>query len=63
MKQHYEHIVPLGFQRSTKKIFDEIEQVSAEMIRKGWLLHDTCIEEGLGNIHLFFQKEIPDEQR
>lgn len=58
MKESAERIVKLGFRRSPKIIFDEVEQVSAEMVRQGWGLKDTLIEESLGNIHLFFEREV-----
>ncbi|MBN1578614.1 MAG: hypothetical protein JW913_18770 [Chitinispirillaceae bacterium] len=58
MKECVERLVKVGFQRDPKKIFDEIESVSAAMIREGWRLHDTCFEEGLGCAHLLFEREI-----
>lgn len=58
MKESAERIIKLGFKRSPKIIFDEVEQVSADMVRQGWCLKDTLIEEGMGNIHLFFEKEV-----
>jgi hypothetical protein len=58
MKESAERIVKLGFRRSPKIIFDEVEQVSAGMVRQGWCLKDTLIEESLGNIHLFFEREV-----
>jgi len=58
MKESTERVIKLGFVRSPKKIFDEVELVSAQMVRQGWGLKDTLIEEGLGNIHLFFERDI-----
>jgi hypothetical protein len=58
MKESAERVIKLGFRRNPKIIFDEVELVSAEMVRQGWGLKDTLIEEGLGNIHLFFEREI-----
>ena len=60
MKESSERIVKLGFRRSPKKVFDEVERISAEMVRQGWELKDTVVEEGLGKIHLFFEREIID---
>lgn len=58
MKECVERKVKVGFTRNPKKIFDEIESVSAAMIREGWSLCDTCFEEGIGYAHLFFEREV-----
>ena len=58
MKECVERVVRVGFTRNPKKIFDEIESISAGMIREGWQLRDTCMEEGLGFAHLFFEREL-----
>jgi len=58
MKECAEKIVMLGFKRDPKKVFDEVDMVSATMIRDGWVLKDSCVEDGLGKIHLFFEREI-----
>lgn len=58
MKESAERTIKLGFRRNPKIIFDEVERVSAVMARQGWNLKDTLIEEGLGNIHLFFEREV-----
>lgn len=60
MRESSEKVIEVGFKRSPKVIFDEIEQVSASMIRQGWSLTDNCIEESLQSIHLFFEREIED---
>ena len=52
-----ERTVIVGFDREPKVIFDEVESTTALMIREGWKLVDSVIEDGLGNIHLFFEKE------
>ena len=62
MKECVERIVEVGFSRDPKAIFDEVEQVSAEMIREGWILNDSLIEDGLGKIHLFFEREMKTEE-
>ena len=59
MKECAERVVEVGFLRSPRKIVDEVEQVTAAMIREGWRLADTCMEDGLGNVHLFFERIIP----
>lgn len=58
MKECTERLIKVGFIKDPKKIFDEVESVSAEMIRMGWYLKETCIEDGLGYIHLFFEKKL-----
>lgn len=58
MKESAERIVKLGFRRSPKKIFDEVEGIAASMLRNGWSLKDSLVEDGLGRIHLFFEREI-----
>lgn len=58
MKECCERVVKVGFSKDPKIIFDEVERVSAEMIKKGWKLNDSCIEDGLGCIHLFFEREV-----
>jgi hypothetical protein len=63
MKESAEKIVRLGFRRNPKKVLDEVEMVSAEMIRQGWQLKDTLVEESLGNIHLFFERDVSAQLR
>ena len=58
MKQSTEKVVKVGYAKDPKKIFDEIELLSAEMIRQGWYLRDSLLEEGLGQVHLFFERDI-----
>lgn len=60
MKETTERLIKVGFSRKPKRIFDEVEAVTAEMIREGWELRDTLLEEGLGYIHLFFERDIND---
>lgn len=61
MKECIERVVQVGFTRNPKAVFDEIESVSAAMIRDGWRLQDTCLEDGLGCAHLFFERELSME--
>lgn len=57
MKISAERIIEVGYKRDPKNIFDDVEQVTAQMVREGWALSDSCMEDGLGYIHLFFEKE------
>jgi hypothetical protein len=52
-----ERIIRIGFKRDPRKIFDEIEGVSSEMLRYGWYLKDTCFEDGMAYVHLFFERD------
>ncbi|MBN1760459.1 MAG: hypothetical protein JW863_19175 [Chitinispirillaceae bacterium] len=61
MKECTERLVKIGFSRNPRRIFDEIESVTAAMVRDGWQLQDSCIEEGLGSAHLFFERTIAPE--
>ncbi|MDG5814773.1 hypothetical protein QA601_06780 [Chitinispirillales bacterium ANBcel5] len=58
MKESSEKVIKVGFRRKPKEIFDEIDKVSAEMVRQGWALVDSCMEDGLGFVHLFFEREV-----
>jgi len=58
MNECAERIVKVGFKKDPKKIFDEVDMITASMIREGWVLKDSIIEDGLGNIHLFFEREL-----
>lgn len=58
MKESIERVIGVGFSKRPKSIFDEIERISAEMLRAGWELNDSCVEDSLGNIHLIFTREI-----
>ena len=58
-----EKVIEVGFSRDPKLVFDEVELVSARMIRDGWKLVDSIIEDGLGNIHLMFEKDFNIEER
>ncbi|RPI96823.1 MAG: hypothetical protein EHM32_02515 [Spirochaetales bacterium] len=61
MKETAERTARLGFTRNPKKVVDEVERITAEMIREGWKLRDTIVEESLGNIHLFFERDVRSE--
>ena len=58
MKKSVERLVKIGFTRNPRKIFDEIESISAEMFRKGWQLYGSCLEDGLGYAHLLFERDV-----
>jgi hypothetical protein len=58
MQESAERVVEVGFKRRSKDVIDEVERMSAVMIRAGWTLSDTVMEENLGNIHLFFVRDI-----
>jgi len=58
MKETCERVVRVGLHRNPKKIFDEVDRMAAAMAREGWSLHDTCLEESLGNIHLLFERTV-----
>jgi hypothetical protein len=58
MRESAERVVAVGFEKSPKKIVDEVERVTASMIREGWRLADSCVEDGMGNVHLFFERDI-----
>lgn len=58
MKESAERTVKVGFTRDPKKVFDEIDLVTAEMVRQGWVFSEGMIEDGLGYAHLFFERDI-----
>lgn len=58
MKECAERVVEVGFERDAKLVFDEVEQISGNMIRDGWVLVDSFIEDGLGHIHLMFERDV-----
>ncbi|MCX7725255.1 MAG: hypothetical protein N2053_00250 [Chitinispirillaceae bacterium] len=62
MKECKEWKVKIGLIKKPEKIFDEIERITASMIREGWLLTDYIIEDGLRYAHLFFEREINCEE-
>ncbi len=60
MTENAERIVRVGLKRKPKAIFDEIESITAQMVRDGWCMRESFIEESLGNVHLIFEREIPE---
>jgi hypothetical protein len=59
MKESTERFIKVGFSRAPRKVFDEVEQVSAALLREGWVLVDSVFEESLEHIHLFFERDVP----
>lgn len=62
MKECAERHIKLGLTRDAKKVVDEVERTTAEMVREGWVLRDTIVEDLLGSIHLLFEREIERER-
>ena len=58
MRENDERTIKVGLKRDPKTVFNEVDSITAEMIRSGWRLQESFIEDGLGNIHLFFDREI-----
>jgi hypothetical protein len=58
MMENTERIVRVGLTRGAKAIFDEIESITAGMIREGWNMRESFIEESLGKVHLIFERAI-----
>jgi hypothetical protein len=58
VRESAERMVKVGFTRNPQKVFDEIDLVTARMVRQGWVFVEGMIEDGLGYAHLFFEREI-----
>lgn len=58
MREYREYRILIGFNRSAKDIFDEIESVSARFFREGWSLESTVLEELLEYVDLLFVRTI-----
>jgi hypothetical protein len=58
MRENAERIIKVGLKRDAKAVFDEVDLTTAGMIREGWRLSESFIEESLGNIHLIFDREM-----
>lgn len=58
MKESAERTLKVGFRRNPKKVFDDVERIKVAMIRNGWEFKETFLEEGLGKMHLFFEREV-----
>lgn len=62
MKESAERKIELGFLRNPKAVFNEVESVYAKMIRSGWVLNNSIIEDNLKYIHLIFDRELDREK-
>ena len=58
MRECTEKVVKVGFTKKPGRVLDEVERVTAEMLRGGWSLKETVLEDGLGYLHLFFERDI-----
>ena len=58
MREVAERLVEVGFRRTPTEICDQIEFETAAMIRAGWKLSDAIMEESLGYVHLFFERDV-----
>ncbi len=58
MREYREKRIEVGYNRSSKKIFDEIEYVTAQFIRAGWSVDTTVLDETLEFIDVIFVREI-----
>ncbi len=58
MREYREKRIEVGYDRSSKKIFDEIEYVTAQFIRAGWAVDTTILDETLEFVDLIFVREI-----
>jgi hypothetical protein len=58
MRENAERTIKVGLKRDAKTVFDEVDSITAGMIREGWRLNESFIEDSLGNIHLIFDREI-----
>lgn len=63
MREYREQRIIVGYERSSKKIFDEIETITAHYLRDGWSIDSTTIDDTLEYIDLIFFREIDLEQQ
>jgi hypothetical protein len=56
MVERCEKSIKIGYVKKPSVIFDEVETICNQMTTEGWVLKNTCVEEGLGYIHLFFER-------
>ena len=52
--------VRVGLKRKPKAIFDEIDCISAAMIRDGWSMHESFLDDSFSAVRLIFKREIED---
>ena len=58
MREYCERQIEVGFDRDSKKIFDEIEVESARLLRDGWVIENCVADDTLGYINLIFYREV-----
>lgn len=58
MKEYGEYRILVGFDRSSKKIFDELEQIIAKYKRGGWSVETVTIDDSLEFIDVIFYREV-----
>ncbi len=62
MREYLEKRVFVGYERSSKKVFDEIDSVTAQSIREGWSVETTSLDETVEFIDIIFVREIDLEE-
>jgi len=60
LKEKRERLVRVGLKRKAKSIFDEIEIVSASMIREGWAMQESFFEENFSVVRLIFERDVDE---
>ena len=58
VREFCEKRIEVGFERNAKNIFDEIESVTASLIRDGWTIEESTIDETMGFIDIIFFRDI-----
>ena len=58
MKLYREYRIEVGYSRAAKPIFDELDQTVAKLIREGWIVESTNIDDTLGHIDIIYYREI-----
>lgn len=63
MREYHEKRIEVGYDRNPKKIFDELDSFIAQLIRAGWKIEDTTLDESLGFIDIIYYREITIEEQ
>jgi hypothetical protein len=58
LREYREHRIEVGYEKSSVRIYDELEQVVAKFIRAGWSVETTTIDDTLEFIDIIFYREI-----
>ena len=58
MRLYNEVVIKIGLIKNPHKILTVVEKTILRMHKEGWNVSDTCIEDTLECMHLFFEKEI-----